>query len=149
MKQLVKTAIASVLATVAVSGSANAQDRIPSIQADYYGKTAYQEFFGGNYLAPRQYVTTSPTGRVLPLRFSLPIETVMFQDTKITTNTPITDAIGTTRNASELVRWAEAIGQCLQEKPKLVRVLTGNTIYINGVEGSIVQNSRGTLVCPR
>lgn len=152
MKNVVKTVAASVLATVAVAASPlalKAQDRVPSIQVDYYRKTAFQELYGGSYVGPREYVTTAPTGKVLPLRFSLPIETAIFQDTSIRSNTPITDAFGVTRDTNELIRWAETIGECLQEKPRLVRVLTGNTIYINDVEGSIVENANGVLVCPR
>ncbi|MDJ1184131.1 hypothetical protein [Roseofilum casamattae] len=153
MNKLLRNVALSTLATsaaIALPLVANADNHSVTIQADYYRKTAFQEMYGGGkYIGPRKDVTTAPVGQVLPRTFKLPITTEIFRDTTITSTSPITDAIGVSRNSSDVARWGEAIAECLQEKPKLVRVLTGNTVYINNVEGTIVENANGVLVCPR
>lgn len=103
--------------------------------------------------------------RTLPRRFDFPIITEVDVDDSISTDYPITDAfvnnlppIPTGITLDELLRyraeytasiqtWGEEVTECLNKKPRLLRVSTGNPVIINGVEGTIVLNANNRAVC--
>ncbi|WP_190343338.1 hypothetical protein [Leptolyngbya sp. FACHB-36] len=85
-----------------------------------------------------------PTPPVIPSRFTLPIATKIVQDSSITTNTPITDKMGTPYAA-----WADAVRACLQQTAQLVRVVGDKEVpfVVGGTEGTVKLNANGKPVC--
>ena len=85
-----------------------------------------------------------PTPPVLFSRFTLPMVIKVAQDAGITTNTPITDQLGT-----DLPKWSESIRACLKSKPVLVRVVKEESVpfVINKTEGTTKLNANGKAVC--
>ena len=103
--------------------------------------------------------------RTLPRKFDFPIITEIDVDNSVRTDSPITDAfvnnlpsIPTGITLDELLRyraeytaaieaWGEEVTECLNQKPRLLRVSTGNPVIINGEEGTIVLNGNNRAVC--
>ncbi len=103
--------------------------------------------------------------RTLPRKFDFPIITEIDVNNSVRTDSPITDAfvnnlpsIPTGITLDELLRyrgeytaaieaWGEEVTECLNEKPRLLRVSTGNPVIINGEEGTIVLNANNRAVC--
>ena len=103
--------------------------------------------------------------RTLPRRFDFPIITEIDVNNSVRTDSPITDAffnnlpsIPTGITLDELLRnrrdytaaieaWGEEVTECLNRKPRLLRVSTGNPVIINGVEGTIVLNANNRAIC--
>ena len=103
--------------------------------------------------------------RTLPRKFDFPIITEIDVDDSVRTDSPITDVfvnnlppIPTGITLDELLRyraeytaaiqaWGEEVTECLNQKPRLLRVSTGNPVIINGEEGTIVLNANNRAVC--
>ena len=103
--------------------------------------------------------------RTLPRKFDFPIITEIDIDNNFSTDNPITDAfvdnlpsIPTGITLDELLRyraeytaaieaWGEEVTECLNQKPRLLRVSTGNPVIINGVGGTIVRNANNRAIC--
>ena len=103
--------------------------------------------------------------RTLPRKFDFPIITEIEIDNNVRTDNPITDAfvntlpsIPTGITLDELLRyraeytaaieaWGEEVTECLNQKPRLLRVSTGNPVIINGTEGTIVLNANNRAIC--
>ena len=100
---------------------------------------------------------------VLPKKFVFPILTEMVSDPSITTNSPIADQYPPppipdrvtlddlpgirAEYTTVLNTWYEEVRECLQQKPKLIRVATGEPIHFEGKEGTIVLNANDRPVC--
>lgn len=104
--------------------------------------------------------------RTLPKAFDFPIHTKIATDTTITTNSPITDGFVSRlttipsgvslddipRLRAEYTRsvdgWSEQIMECLNKKPRLLRVSSNNPIqFYGGAVGTIVLNANNRPVC--
>ncbi|MDY6938402.1 MAG: hypothetical protein SWY16_12110 [Cyanobacteriota bacterium] len=124
---------------VGIASPALAQES--TIEVDYFRyNTAGTESVGSP-----EPIASDPKAKALPKDFPFPIVTSVEQNTSITTNSPITDALGD----DNLPAWEEAIRECMLQTPRLRHDQTGNTVRINGSEGTIVLNSNGVSVCPR
>ncbi|NEQ99427.1 MAG: hypothetical protein F6K30_22440 [Cyanothece sp. SIO2G6] len=85
-----------------------------------------------------------PSKPVTPWSYALPMVIEIVQDSSITTNTPITDAM-----SDDVAVWGEAIRGCLAQSPELLRqtrggdqpFITGNTV------GTINLNANSVSVC--
>jgi len=112
---------------------------------------------------PKLRYNDLPAIPVLPKKFVFPILTEMVSDPSITTNSPIADQYPPppipdrvtlddlpgirAEYTTVLNTWYEKVRECLQEKPKLIRVATGEPILFEGKEGTIVLNSSDRPVC--
>jgi hypothetical protein len=105
---------------------------------------------------------------VQPIYFTLPINLMVVKDTNITSDTPISDQY-TAKESWDIQAWGSAVSSCLQQSPKLVRVVDMTAVpdtardltedepspteevpfMVGGKEGTIVENANGKAVCPR
>ncbi len=85
-----------------------------------------------------------PSVPVTPWYYALPMEISIVQDSSVTTNTPITDAL-----ADDTAAWGEAIAECLTQSPEMVRETRGGDqpFIVGGAAGTINLNSNGVPVC--
>ena len=85
-----------------------------------------------------------PTPPVHPALFTLPMNIVVVKDASITTNTPITDAVG-----SDYKTWAERVRECSMSKPILKRKVGDKELdfVVNGSEGKLKLNANDKPVC--
>ncbi|MBE9032328.1 hypothetical protein IQ266_21555 [filamentous cyanobacterium LEGE 11480] len=81
--------------------------------------------------------------------FTLPIALKVAQDVNVLSSTPISDRY-TGKENWNLAAWTAGIRNCLQQKPKLMRVVGEQSVpfMLNGAEGSIVLNANNKAVCP-
>jgi hypothetical protein len=81
--------------------------------------------------------------------FTLPIVVQVAKDPGLTSSTPISDRY-TSKESWDINAWASAVSSCLQQKPKLVRVVGEEQVpfMLNGSEGTIMLNSSDKAVCP-
>ena len=109
-----------------------------------------------------------PPESLLPANFQNPIVLGQALDSRITTDSPITDRMADPvwsrrmedlkahqdAYSESLIAWSGRVTQCMNEKPKLY-VLQPNgkkppiqlPMYFDGKEGTIVQNKDGVSVC--
>jgi hypothetical protein len=86
---------------------------------------------------------------IRPAYFTLPIILKVAQDSSATSSTPISDRY--TQKASwDINAWAAGVRNCLQQKPKLLRVVGNQTVpfMLDGAEGTIMLNAENKSVCP-
>jgi hypothetical protein len=102
---------------------------------------------------PRESITgiTSvnlPAPPIQAAYFTLPIDLRVAKDASITSSTPISDRY-TAKASWDIKAWANAVSGCLQQKPKLVRVVGSDQVpfMLNGSEGTIMLNSSDKAVC--
>ncbi len=86
-----------------------------------------------------------PSVPVTPWRYALPMEIRIVQDSSITTNTPITDAL-----SDDVSTWGEAVAGCLSQSPEMVRATRGGDqpFVVGGAAGNIRLNANSVPVCP-
>jgi hypothetical protein len=86
---------------------------------------------------------------IRPAYFTLPIVLKVAQDTGSTSNTPISDRY-TGKANWDLAAWTAGVRNCLQQKPKLMRVVGDQSVpfMLNGSEGTIMLNANNQAVCP-
>ncbi len=86
---------------------------------------------------------------VRPAYFTLPIILKVAQDTGVTSSTPISDRY-TGKENWDLAAWMSGVQNCLQQKPKLMRVVGDESVpfMLNGAEGTIMLNADNRPVCP-
>jgi hypothetical protein len=86
---------------------------------------------------------------VMPIYFTLPIQVAVAKDSSMTSNTPISDRY-TDKANWDVKAWAAAVSNCLQAKPKLMRVVGDEQVpfMLNGSEGTIMLNANDKAVCP-
>ena len=87
---------------------------------------------------------TLPTPPVAPIYYTLPMTLKIVQDSSITTNTPVTDKLGT-----QYAAWAEALRACSLDKAKLVRVVEDKEVpfIVGETEGKVKLNANNKPVC--
>jgi hypothetical protein len=102
---------------------------------------------------PRETITgiTSvdlPAPPIQAAYFTLPIDLRVAKDANIASSTPISDRY-TAKGSWDIKAWASAVSGCLQQKPKLVRVVGNDQVpfMLNGSEGTIMLNSSDKAVC--
>jgi hypothetical protein len=102
---------------------------------------------------PRESITgiTSvdlPAPPIQAAYFTLPIDLRVAKDASIASSTPISDRY-TAKDSWDIKAWANAVSGCLQQKPKLVRVVGNDQVpfMLNGSEGTIMLNSSDKAVC--
>jgi hypothetical protein len=129
---------------------------LPSNPAPYSAPTAVEAGSTGavptatTMVLPQETITGIKTVSlpaplpVRPLYFTLPIKLEVMKDSSITSNNPISD-----KNTDDVKAWAAAIQGCLQQSPKLLRVVGNQTVpfMINGSEGTIKINANDRAVC--
>jgi hypothetical protein len=86
---------------------------------------------------------------IQPAFFTLPINLKVAQDTSMTSSTPISDRY-TGKANWDLAAWTAGVRNCLQQKPKLMRVVGDQSVpfMLNGTEGTIMLNAENQAVCP-
>jgi hypothetical protein len=86
---------------------------------------------------------------IRPAYFTLPIILKVAQDTGSTSSTPISDRY-TGKANWDLAAWMSGVRNCLQQKPKLMRVVGDQSVpfMLNGSEGTIMLNAENHAVCP-
>jgi hypothetical protein len=86
---------------------------------------------------------------IQPAFFTLPIDLKVAQDTSVTSSTPISDRY-TGKANWDLAAWTAGVRNCLQQKPKLLRVVGDQSVpfMLNGTEGTIMLNANNQAVCP-
>ncbi len=86
---------------------------------------------------------------VQPAYFTLPIVVRVAKDVNLASSTPISDRY-TAKASWDIKAWASAVSSCLQQKPKLMRVVGDEQVpfMLNGAEGTIMLNSSDRAVCP-
>jgi hypothetical protein len=86
---------------------------------------------------------------IQPAFFTLPIDLKVAQDTSATSSTPISDRY-TGKANWDLAAWTAGVRNCLQQKPKLMRVVGDQSVpfMLNGSEGTIMLNADNRAVCP-
>jgi hypothetical protein len=86
---------------------------------------------------------------IRPAYFTLPITLKVAQDTGSTSSTPISDRY-TGKANWDLAAWMSGVRNCLQQKPKLMRVVGDQSVpfMLNGSEGTIMLNADNQAVCP-
>ncbi|MEB3211984.1 MAG: hypothetical protein VKL39_11545 [Leptolyngbyaceae bacterium] len=86
-----------------------------------------------------------PSVPVTPWRYALPMEISIIQDSSITTDTPITDAM-----SDDVSAWGEAVAGCLTLSPEMVReTVAGNQPFIvSDAARTIHLNANSSPVCP-
>lgn len=86
---------------------------------------------------------------IRPAYFTLPIVLKVAQDTGVTSSTPISDRY-TGKANWDLAAWMSGVRNCLQQKPKLMRVVGDQSVpfMLNGSEGTIMLNANNQAVCP-
>jgi hypothetical protein len=86
---------------------------------------------------------------VRPAYFTLPIIVKVVKDANIASSTPISDRY-TAKATWDVKAWGAAVSSCLQQKPKLVRMVGDEAVpfMLNGTEGTIMLNSSDQAVCP-
>ncbi len=86
---------------------------------------------------------------IQPAFFTLPIVLKVAQDTGATSSTPISDRY-TGKENWDLAAWTAGVRNCLQQKPKLMRVVGDQSVpfMLNGSEGTIMLNANNQAVCP-
>jgi hypothetical protein len=86
---------------------------------------------------------------IQPAFFTLPINLKVAQDSSATSSTPISDRY-TGKANWDLAAWTAGVRNCLQQKPKLMRVVGDQTVpfMLDGSEGTIMLNSSNQAVCP-
>ncbi len=86
---------------------------------------------------------------VRPAYFTLPIILKVAQDKAVTSSTPISDRY-TGKENWDLAAWMSGVQNCLQQKPKLMRVVGDESVpfMLNGAEGTIMLNANNQAVCP-
>jgi hypothetical protein len=86
---------------------------------------------------------------IQPAFFTLPIDLKVAQDPSATSSTPISDRY-TGKANWDLAAWTAGVRNCLQQKPKLLRVVGDQSVpfMLNGSEGTIMLNSSNQAVCP-
>jgi hypothetical protein len=86
---------------------------------------------------------------IRPAYFTLPIILKVAQDTGSTSSTPISDRY-TGKANWDLAAWMSGVRNCLQQKPKLMRVVGDQSVpfMLNGSEGTIMLNASNQAVCP-
>jgi hypothetical protein len=86
---------------------------------------------------------------IQPAFFTLPIDLKVAQDTSATSSTPISDRY-TGKANWDLAAWTAGVRNCLQQKPKLMRVVGDQSVpfMLNGTEGTIMLNANNQAVCP-
>jgi hypothetical protein len=107
-----------------------------------------------------------PPPPVQPIYFTLPIDLMVVKDANITTDTPISDKY-TAPETWDVKAWGAAVSSCLQQSPKLVRVVKMKSVpapegeettvpspmmevpfMLGGKEGTIMLNANDKSVCP-
>lgn len=85
-----------------------------------------------------------PTPPVAPFYYTLPMEIRIAKDPAVTTNTPITDKLGT-----QYAAWGEAIRACLKQKPDFLRLAKEKEVpfVVGDSQGTIKLNSNDKPVC--
>jgi hypothetical protein len=86
---------------------------------------------------------------IQPAFFTLPIDLKVAQDPSATSSTPISDRY-TGKANWDLAAWTAGVRNCLQQKPKLLRVVGDQSVpfMLNGTEGTIMLNANNQAVCP-
>jgi hypothetical protein len=86
---------------------------------------------------------------IQPMYFTLPIKVAVAKDSAMTSNTPISDRY-TDKANWDVKAWAAAVSSCMQQKPKLMRVVGDEQVpfMLNGTEGTIMLNANDKAVCP-
>lgn len=81
--------------------------------------------------------------------FTLPIALKVAQDANAVSSTPISDRYTGKANWN-LAAWTTAVRSCMQQKPKLVRVVGEQEVpfMLNGEDGTVMLNANGKAVCP-
>jgi hypothetical protein len=89
-----------------------------------------------------------PTPPVHPGRYTLPMRTVVVKDASLTSDSPLSDQFkyGSTE---DLQRWAEAVRDCLKQKPVMARKVGDKEVrfVVNKAEGKLKLNANNKPVC--
>jgi hypothetical protein len=104
-------------------------------------------------ILPRETITgiksvDLPAPPIQAAYFTLPIDLRVAKDANIASSTPISDRY-TAKGSWDIKAWASAVSGCLQQKPKLVRVVGNDQVpfMLNGSEGTIMLNASDKAVC--